>query len=243
MSKLIWGKVGERLYETGVRYGVFYPRRGVAEAWNGLTSVSENPTGAESNPVYADNIKYLNLFSAEEFAATIEALDCPNGFKKCLGEVEGAKGVTIAQQPRESFAFSYQTNIGNDVEQDDYGYRIHIFFSCNAVGSETAYTTIGDNTEPISHSYEINATPVQVDDRHKPTAVMVIDSVKMSKAGFFNALKGIEDLLYGTDKTDPEKPTISKIMDIFSEKIYLRDSSGNALLDSNGSMLQSSVYR
>ncbi len=242
MSKLIWDEAGKRLYETGVQYGVYYPRRGVAEAWNGLTSVSENPIGAESNPVYADNIKYLNLISAEDFAATIEALDCPDGFKKCLGEVEGAIGITIAQQPRESFAFSYQTIVGNDTEQDNYGYRIHILFNCNAVGSEISYTTIGDSTEPVSHSYEINATPVQADDKHKPTAVMVIDSVKMSKAGFFNALKGIEDLLYGTDETDPQKPTISKIRDIFYEKIYLRDSSGNALLDSNGDMLQSSVY-
>ena len=174
MSKLVWDKTGERLYETGVDHGVLYPiqagglyNKGVA--WNGLTAVTESPSGAEASPIYADNIKYLNLMSAEEFGATIEAYTYPDEFAECDGSAEIATGVTIGQQARKVFGLSYRTVIGNDVDSNDYGYKLHLIYGALAAPSEKGYTTINDSPEAITFSWEVSTTPVNVTG-FKPTA-------------------------------------------------------------------------
>jgi hypothetical protein len=199
MARLIWDKTGERFYETGVRNGVLYVRdstgaypKGVV--WNGLTAVTESPSGAEATPLYADNIKYLNLVSAEEFGATIEAYTYPDEFAECDGSAELAAGVRIGQQPRKSFGLTYQTILGNDVENDDYGYLLHLIYGALAAPSEKAYATINNSPEAITFSWEVSTTPVGVTG-HKPTASIVIDSTKVDAA----KLAALEALLYGTD--------------------------------------------
>lgn len=202
MSRIVWDKSGERYYETGVNQGVLYPMvdgaypKGVA--WNGLTAVSESPSGAESTPLYADDIKYLNLVSAEEFAYSIEAYTYPKEFEACDGSAEVATGVTIGQQNRQNFGLCYRTTYGNDTEGNSYGYKLHIIYNSTASPSEKAYSTINDSPEAITFSWEVNTTPTTVTG-HKPTASVVIDSTKADAA----KLKQLEDILYGTEEAEP----------------------------------------
>lgn len=195
---LEWDKTGEHVYETGVDRGVLYVMdangaypEGVA--WNGLTSISESPSGAEANAIYADNIKYLNLFSAEEFGATIEAFTYPDEFALCDGSAALLTGVMIGQQPRKTFGLCYRTVVGNDVAGESYGYKIHIIYGAMASPSEKAYQTINDSPEAITFSWELNTTPVNVTG-HKPTATLVIDSTKTTEG----KMTAIEQVLYGT---------------------------------------------
>ena len=207
MAKLVWDKTGERFYETGVKQGVLYPQvsgaypKGVA--WNGLTAVTESPSGAEATPMYADDIKYLNLMSVEEFGATVEAYTYPDEFAICDGSAEIADGVTIGQQKRQPFGLCYRTNIGNDVDGNEYGYKLHIIYGCLAAPSEKAYATINDSPEPITMSWEITTTPVSVTGG-KPTASITIDSTKADP----EKLKALENILYGSDSASDNGPRL-----------------------------------
>lgn len=198
MARLTWDNTGERIYETGVKKGVLYPQvsgaypKGVA--WNGLTGVTENPSGAESTALYADDIKYLNLISNEEFGATIEAYTYPDEFAACDGSAALAEGVMIGQQKRQSFGLCYRTIVGNDSDGDDYGYKLHIIYGALAVPSQKGYKTINDSPEAITFSWEIKTTPVNVTGG-KPTASITIDSTKTDAA----KLAALEDILYGKD--------------------------------------------
>ena len=173
MSKIIWDQTGERLYETGVNHGVLYiPTDGVYSkgvAWNGLTAVTESPSGAEATPLYADDIKYLNLVSAEDFGCTIEAYTYPKEFAECDGSASIAKGVKIGQQTRKVFGLSYRTVVGNDVDSNGHGYKLHLIYGCLASPSEKSYSTINDSPEAITFSWEVTSTPVNVSG-FKPTA-------------------------------------------------------------------------
>lgn len=206
-GKLVWDKNGERTYETGVDHGVLYPATGVngayakGVAWNGLTAVTESPSGAEATALYADNIKYLNLMSAEEFGATIEAYTYPDEFAVCDGTAEPATGVKIGQQPRKQFGLCYRTKIGNDSVGEEYGYKIHIIYGCYASPSEKGYNTINDSPEAISFSWEVTTTPIEMSG-YKPTATIVIDSTKIDS----DKLTALENILYGTD-ADSETQT------------------------------------
>lgn len=203
MAKLEWDKTGTHYFENGVDHGVLYPQTdgeasggvtyGDGVAWNGLTSVTQSPEGAEPSAVYADNIKYLSLLSVEEFNATIEAYTYPDEFAACDGSASLGAGVTIDQQARKTFCLSYRTKIGNDVN-NDLGYKIHIIYGCLAAPSERAYETVNDSPEAMTLSWEISTTPVVVTG-FKPTSHLVIDSTKVKPA----ALKAIEDALYGTE--------------------------------------------
>lgn len=201
VGRLVWDKTGERYYETGVEKGVLYPVTGGAYGtgvvWNGLTGVTESPSGAESTPLYADNIKYLNLMSAEEFGATIEAYTYPDEFAECDGSASIATGVNIGQQTRKTFGLSYVTRKGNDVDGTDKGYIIHLIYGCLASPSEKAYATINDSPEAITFSWEVTTTPVNVSG-YKPTASLTIDSTKVDA----EKLKAFEDILYGKDATE-----------------------------------------
>lgn len=209
MSKLKWDQSGERLYETGVSNGVLYPLTNGAYpkgvAWNGLTAVNENPSGAEATPLYADNIKYLNLMSAEEFGATIEAYMYPDEFGECNGETELATGVSIGQQTRKLFGMSYQTKIGSD-QNNDLGYKIHLIYGALAAPSEKAYSTVNDSPEAITFSWEISTTPVEVEG-FKPTATIVIDSTKVEA----EALTRLKNALYGTDGEQGAEGTAARL--------------------------------
>ena len=203
MSKLVWDKTGERYYETGVKQGVLYiPTNGVYNkgvAWNGLTGVTESPSGAEVTALYADDIKYLSLLSTEEFGATIEAYTYPDEFAACDGsaELDGATGVTVGQQKRSTFGLCYRTSLGNDVDGNDHGYKLHIIYGCLASPSEKAYATINDSPEAITFSWEVTTTPVSVTGL-KPTASIVIDSTKADST----CLTALEEILYGKDGED-----------------------------------------
>lgn len=198
MSKLIWDKTGNRYYETGVKNGVLYiPTEGVYSkgvAWNGLTAVTESPSGAEATALYADDMKYLSLYSAEEFGATIEAYTYPDEFAQCDGSAELTKGVSIGQQARKTFGLCYRTTIGNDTDGNDYGYKLHMIYGCMASPSEKAYATINDSPEAITFSWEVTTTPVSVAG-FKPTASITIDSTKADPT----KLAALEDILYGKD--------------------------------------------
>lgn len=212
MAKLEWDKSGEHLFEVGVSQGVLYVQDSDATyplgvAWNGLTSVSESPEGAEANALYADNIKYLNLFSAEEFKATIEAYTYPDEFMLCDGSAQLAAGVTIGQQERKAFGLCYKTQIGNDVDGNDHGYKLHLIYGCMASPSEKSYETINDSPEAITFSWEVNTTPVPVDG-HKPTSVLIIDSTKCDST----KLAAIEAALFGSDDAEPHLPTPNDII-------------------------------
>lgn len=200
MAKLVWDKTGERFYETGVKQGVLYiPTEGVYSkgvAWNGLTAVTESPSGAEATALYADDIKYLNLLSTEEFGATIEAYTYPDEFAVCDGSAELTKGVTIGQQKRSTFGLCYKTTIGNDTDGNDHGYKLHIIYGALATPSEKAYSTINDSPDAVTFSWEITTTPVNVSGQ-KPTASLVIDSTKADKT----KLEALEAILYGKDPT------------------------------------------
>lgn len=213
MTALTWDQVGERFYETGVDRGVLYiPLNGVYDtgvAWNGLTTVTESPSGAEPSPIYADNTKYLNLISVEEFGGTIEAYTYPDEFGECDGTAAPAVGVAVAQQSRKPFGLSYRTRLGNDVELDDLGYKIHLVYGALAAPSEKAYATINDSPEAITFSWAFTTTPVQVTGL-KPSALLTIDSTKVSSAD----LIAIEEALYGTGGTDPRLPLPDEIISI-----------------------------
>ena len=215
MPKLTWDKSGDRFYETGVSKGVLYPLSGNAYnkgvAWNGLTAVTESPSGAEATPLYADNIKYLNLVSAEEFGATVEAYTYPEEFAACNGEAELAKGVSIGQQPRQTFGMAYQTKIGNDVNAE-LGYKIHIIYGALAAPSEKAYNTVNDSPEAITFSWELTTTPVEVTG-FKPTAYVVIDSTKVEA----DKLALLEAKLYGTESEEASLPLPDEIVSIVGE--------------------------
>ncbi len=216
MSQLVWDETGMRFYETGVDHGVlFIPNSQGAYtdgvAWNGLTSVSEAPSGAEPNAQYADNIKYLNLFSAEEFGATIEAFTYPDEFSQFDGLGTPTPGISVGQQSRRSFGLSYRTKIGNDVQGDDYGYKLHLIYGCSASPSEKAYNTINDSPEAITFSWEITTTPVAVPGM-KPTSVITIDSTKVSAA----TLMALEQILYGTAGVDPSLPLPGTVITMFA---------------------------
>lgn len=203
MAKLVWDESGKRLYETGVEKGVLYVQgeNGQYEngvAWNGLTAVTESPSGAEPTALYADDIKYLELFSAEEFGATIEAYTYPEEFEACDGSASLGKGVTIGQQDRKAFGLCYRTVVGNDVKGNEHGYKIHLVYGAKAKPSEKAYATVNDSPEAVTFSWEVTTTPVNVAG-FKPTASVTIDSTKI-EAG---KLKAIEDKLYGTQDQEP----------------------------------------
>lgn len=215
-GRIEWDRVGEHYYETGVDHGVFYERDESGkytngEAWNGLTAVNETPSGAEATGIFADNMKYLNLMSKEEFAATIEAYTYPKKFAVCDGSAEVAKGVTIGQQSRKTFGFSYRTKIGNDVDNDNHGYKIHLIYGCTASPSERSYGTISDSPEAINFSWEVNTTPVNVTG-HQPTSLMVLDSTEVDAA----IMQQIEDILYGTTDTVPRLPEPDEIIELLT---------------------------
>lgn len=208
---LVWDAAGKRFYETGVKKGVLYVQdskgtypKGVA--WNGLTGVTESPSGAEANPIYADDMKYLNLYSAEEFGATIEAYTYPDEFAECDGSAELTAGVTIGQQKRKAFGMCYRTVLGNDVTGEDYGYKLHIIYGAMASPSEKAYATVNDSPEAITFSWEITTTPVNVEGM-KPTASLVIDSTKVDAS----KLSALEAILYGSESVDPRLPLPNEI--------------------------------
>lgn len=215
MAKLTWDDTGKRFYETGVDHGVLYlqNQQGVYNtgvSWNGLTTVTESPSGAESNPQYADNIKYLNLVSAEEFGCTIEAFTYPDEFAQCDGTANPVAGVAVGQQTRKTFGLSYRTKLGNDIDGTDYGYKLHLVYGALAAPSEKAYATVNDSPEAITFSWEVTTTPVDVPNL-KPTATLTIDSTKVSSA----KIAELEDLLYGTAGTDPQLPLPAAVIAMF----------------------------
>ena len=214
---LEWDKVGEHLYETGISRGVLYPidatkegdnKYGDGVEWNGLTSVSESPEGAEVSAIYADNIKYLNLMSAEDFKGTIEAYTYPDKFAECDGSAELVAGVKIGQQPRKIFGLCYRTEIGND-ETSEKGYKLHLVYNCLAAPSEKAYATINDSPEAITFSWEISTTPEEVTD-HRPTAIIKVNSTKVDKTKF----AALKDVLYGKGNVAPRLPLPNEVKTI-----------------------------
>lgn len=213
MAKLVWDETGKRLYETGVSQGVLYPQSGGTYpngvAWNGLTAVTESPSGAEATPLYADNIKYLNLFSAEEFGATIEAYTYPDEFMACDGSAQIAKGAYIGQQNRKQFGMCYKTLLGNDVNANDHGYKLHIIYGAMASPSEKAYATVNDSPEAITFSWEVTTTPVNVTG-YEPTASIVIDSTKCDPT----KLADLEEILYGSAEEEPRLPLPNEIVTV-----------------------------
>lgn len=225
MAKIKWDEVGERLYRTGTKNGVLYHYNSTSKLydtafkWNGLTGVSLNPEGAEANEVYADDMQYLNLYSAEKLNFTIEALDVPEAFDECDGTAELATGVSIGQQSRKMFGFSYVTTLGNDVEGNDYGFEIHLLYGAKASPSERSYETINESPEPLTLSFECTTTPVSVTG-HKPTAHVVINSKKVEAT----KLQKLMDALYGTDPdteagtagTDAYLPLPDKIVELLA---------------------------
>jgi hypothetical protein len=214
MTRLLWDQVGERLYETGVDQGVLYiPTNGVysiGHAWNGLSNVTETPSGAESTPVYADNTKYLNLQSVEEFGGTIEAYTYPVQFAECDGTSIQNSGVAVGQQSRKVFGLSYRTKLGNDVDGNDFGYKLHLVYGCLAAPSEKAYSTINDSPEALAFSWEFTTTPVPVTGL-KPTSLLTIDSTKVDSTN----LAALEDALYGTGGSDPRLPLPDEVIAMF----------------------------
>ena len=211
MAKLTWDNTGERFYETGVKKGVLYPQDSAGQypkgfAWSGLTAVTESPSGAEATALYADDVKYLNLLSTEEFGATIEAYTYPDEFAQCDGSATIATGVMIGQQKRTAFGLSYRTVLGNDVDNNDYGYQLHIIYGALAAPSEKAYATINDSPEAITFSWEITTTPVSVSG-FKPTASVVIDSTKVNA----EKLAALETILYGSESKEARLPLPDEI--------------------------------
>lgn len=221
MAKLVWDSVGEHLYETGVDHGVLYPwdstqnAYGTGVAWNGLTTITESPSGADFTAIYADNIKYLNLQAAEEFGGTIEAYTYPDEWMECDGSKEVVTGAVIGQQARKSFGLCYRTKIGNDVDSSEHGYKLHIVYGCLATPSERAYQTINDSPEAISFSWEFQTTPVPVVDSNgqpingaKPTSIITIDSTKADST----KLATLEGILYGGENTQARLPLPAEVI-------------------------------
>lgn len=216
-QRLTWDDAGKRLFETGVKQGVLYKQsqgdgaydKGVA--WNGLTAVTESPEGAEPTALYADDIKYLNILSAEEYKATVEAYTYPPEFAECDGSAELSEGITIGQQERKIFGMSYVTTVGNDINGNDYGYKIHLIYGCQAAPSEKNYQSINDSPEAITFSWEVSTTPVNVTG-FKPTATLVLDSVKLGAT----KMKAIEDVLYGSATAAARLPLPDEVKTIIT---------------------------
>ena len=214
MAKIKWDETGEKIYETGVKNGVLYlPNetgayvKGVA--WNGLTAVTESPSGAESTPLYADDIKYVELFSAEEFGATLECYTYPDEFAECDGSAEPTPGVIIGQQNRKTFGLCYRTTLGNDVKGNEFGYKLHLIYGAKASPSEKSYSTINDSPEAITFSYEITTTPVNVTG-HKPTASLTINSTKVDPS----KLQQLEAMLYGAESAEAKLPLPDEVINL-----------------------------
>lgn len=222
MSKLIWDQVGERLYETGVKQCVLYPQgpKGtypLGVAWNGITAVTESPSGADTTPLYADDQKYLNLVSAEEFGATVEAYTYPDEFAQCDGSAEISAGVTVGQQVRKAFGLAYKTTIGNDTDNYDYGYKLHIVYGAVAAPSEKGYATINDSPDAITFSWELTTTPVPVPG-FRPSASITIDSTKADPT----KLAALEAILFGADATtEPEAEAVEPRLPLPAEIIEI----------------------
>lgn len=217
MAKLNWDQTGDRLYETGVKQCVLYKQDATGTypqgvAWNGITAVNESPSGAEPSPLYADDIKYLNLMSTEELGGTIEAYTYPDEFAECDGSAAIATGVYIGQQPRKTFGLCYRTVLGNDIASNDYGYKLHLVYGALAKPSEKAYATINDNPEAITFSWEFSTTPVSVEG-FKPTANITIDSTKVDS----EKLAALEAILYGSESEEPRLPLPSEVVTIIGE--------------------------
>lgn len=216
MVALQWDQTGERLYETGTDRGVLYPQTttgdyGTGVAWNGLTGITQSPTGAEPTPIYADNIKYLNLMSNEEFGGTINAYTYPDEFAICDGSAELSEGVTIGQQPRRGFGLSYRSLVGNDTEGTEFGYKIHLIYGAMASPSEKAHTTVNDSPEALEFSWTLTTTPVPVAD-HKPTATLTIDSTKVEAS----KLSALEDVLYGSETEEARLPLPDEVLTLIA---------------------------
>lgn len=226
-KELVWDQVGNREYETGVSKCALYPQesngsypKGVA--WNGITTVTESPSGAEPTALYADNIKYLNILSTEEFAATIEAYTYPDEFAKCDGSAELLEGVSIGQQKRQAFGLCYKTQLGNDVDGNDHGYKLHIIYGALAAPSEKGYGTVNDSPEAITFSWELSTTPVNVSGM-KPTATVLIDSTKVAPA----KLAALEKVLYGSENADARLPLPDEIKTIMDAVTVEQTPSGS----------------
>lgn len=222
MSVLVWDQIGEKEYETGVDHGVLYPQEGglypKGVAWNGLTSVDENPSGAEDNALYADNMKYLNLKSAEEFGITINCYMYPKEFSDCNGEADLIEGVTFGQQSRNTFGFCYRTKKGNDTEGEDHGYKLHLVYGCSAAPSERTYETVNDSPDAIEFSFEVSTTPVAVTGMNskgkpfKPVSLVTIDSTIIDP----EKLEKIEKILYGDTDTEARLPLPDELRTILA---------------------------
>lgn len=217
MTKLVWDQTGDRLYETGTKMGVLYPIQddgtySLGVAWNGLTAVTQSPSGAEATALYADDIKYLNLMSTEEFGATIEAYTYPDEFAECDGSAALAAGVYIGQQARKTFGLCYRSTIGNDVVGNDYGYKLHLIYGALAAPSEKSYATINDSPEALTFSWEITTTPVNVTG-YKPTAILTIDSTKVEAT----KLASLEAILYGSESEEARLPLPDEVAGIMGE--------------------------
>ena len=215
--RLVWDEVGQHFYEAGTRQGVLYPQNnsgqyGTGVPWNGLTAVTESPSGAEETALYADDRKYLSLYSAEDFGCTIEAYTYPDEWAECDGSAAIANGVYAAQQPRKGFGFSYRTVLGNDLVGESYGYKLHIVYGCKASPSEKSYATINDSPDAITFSWEVKTTPVTVTGLEKPTACLTILSTEVSD----EAMAALEDVLYGTETTQPRLPMPSEVVSIIN---------------------------
>jgi len=216
MAKIVWDETGKRFFETGVKHGVLYPQDAsgaypLGVAWNGLVGVTESPSGAEATPSYADDTKYFNIMSAEEFAATIEAYTYPDEFALCDGSAEISVGVMIGQQARKTFGLAYRTSIGNDIDGADHGYKLHLVYGCLAAPSEKGYQTINDSPEAITFSWEVATTPVTVTGK-KPTASVVLDSTKVPEA----KLAALELVLFGDTATPARLPLPDEIVTILA---------------------------
>lgn len=214
MAKIKWDETGEKIYETGVKNGVLYLPNETGQyvkgvAWNGLTAVTESPSGAESTPLYADDIKYVELFSAEEFGATLECYTYPDEFAECDGSAEVTPGVIIGQQNRKTFGLCYRTTLGNDVKGNEFGYKLHLIYGAKASPSEKSYSTINDSPEAITFSYEITTTPVNVTG-HKPTASLTINSTKVDAS----KLQQLEAMLYGAESTEAKLPLPDEVINL-----------------------------
>ena len=217
MAKLVFNQVGERLFETGVKNGVLYvmgdgDKYGNGVVWNGLTGVTEKPTGAEATNLYADDVKYVVIQGAEEFEATIEAYTYPEEFEACDGSAALVEGVNVGQQERKTFAFCYKTSLGNDTQGQSFGYKLHIIYGCKAKPSEKSYSTINDSPEAVTFSWDVSTTPVPVEGM-KPTATLVIDSTRVEPT----KLKKLEDKLYGTESEEPTLPLPNEVKQLLSE--------------------------
>lgn len=219
MARLEWDKTGERLFETGVDRGVLFPFSGgkyqTGVPWNGLTGVTESPSGAENTDLYADNIKYLTMRSAEDFGLTIECYMYPDEFKPCNGEKKLAPGITVGQQSRGTFGFAYRTKVGNDTMGQDYGYKIHLVYGCSASPSEVSRSTVNDSPEAGTFSYEVSTTPVNISgDDVKPTAKLTIDSTDPDIDK--EKLKALEDLIWGSEEKESTLPTPDQVVALFT---------------------------